>query len=462
MKRIIFLVLSFCLLNASESAGERLKNAAANPLTMLEAIEQVEKIDRAECGYAVDFGDMHISAPTKDQMQEFSRRFPRVTKIVFADNQQNLHFGGYPDDKQNPNCGRWRVDNSYSLRLFDLSLCMKVGNFVVEPPVYRAGSSLRKFENITQKFWNEYRKWLDERVKFYQRTPVASSSAESDAADLQPNTRNQISFRKISELEEKVDHTCGPRGPLSWQELREAPERNYVLEGLKKYDLELEEELIRGWIKRHEQLGYKAIMEEVGKRLREQFNVYNNKVDERLSGVEWEYFDKVSVQYKISTLFDILKSPTEHLDDIQDLMNQESSVHEHGRCTILQGMDKIQLKKTKRGDVADLGDIYVTMPNQEEIIALAGRYPQLRKVKCKLLDMFQSEPLCLNYADNEKHNDFGCWRLTKAKSTFVIELLEPKRPVLSSEFYPIEECAAAHERYKTKYKKWLDTRTQLL
>src|SRR3990167_9423986 len=176
MKRIIFLVLPFCLLNAAESTegrkvaaaslstadssntnrsselcyedwrkkmtfgdyliweqevlkaraqkraqkhAEAVAKAEHNPLTILEAMEKVKKIRRSEGGYAVSFGNKRILAPTQEQMQEFSRKFPRVTKVWFKCDGQGINVDSYPDDEQNPDHGIWHVQRGPD---FNLSL----------------------------------------------------------------------------------------------------------------------------------------------------------------------------------------------------------------------------------------------------------------------------------------------------------------------------------------------------
>ena len=222
MKRIIFLVLPFCLLNASESTegrkvaaassstadssntnrssepyhddgrkkmtfedylrweqivltaraqkraqkhAEAVAKAEHNPLTILEAIEKVKKIRRSEDGYAVSFGSKQILAPTEEQMQEFSRRFPRVTKIWFKYYRQQINVDSYPDDEQNPNHGIWHVEHGSGS--FNFSLFMPVEDLFVGPQLYVM--TVRRETEIAQRFWKKYEKWLNDRADFYRK-----------------------------------------------------------------------------------------------------------------------------------------------------------------------------------------------------------------------------------------------------------------------------------------------------
>ena len=218
MKRIVFLVLPFYFLNASEGAGEGKVAAASsstadssntnrsselcyedgrkkmtfedylrweqetlkaqakeraeavakaerNPLTILEAIEKVKKIRRSEDGYAVSFGSKQILAPTEEQMQEFSRRFPRVTKIWFKYYRQQINVDSYPDDEQNPNHGIWHVEHGSGS--FNFSLFMPVEDLFVGPQLYVM--TVRRETEIAQRFWKKYEKWLNDRADFYRK-----------------------------------------------------------------------------------------------------------------------------------------------------------------------------------------------------------------------------------------------------------------------------------------------------
>ena len=270
-----------------------------------------------------------------------------------------------------------------------------------------------------------------------------------------------------------------------------------------KYNLDAERRTISQLVVNVQQLAYEShctqiedraiyngLIEEAGKQLCAAYELYNQNQDKELAGEEVSALESLEVENKILKFSSILRNPICCWCDIEDLKNQKLSMRKYGTCTILQAMDRIKLQEAEYGDVADLGDIYVTVPNQEEIAALAGKYSQLRKIKCKLLDVFQSYPLCLRYIDNQKHHDSGRWQLRKGRRTFVIRLLNMKPAGMPVDFWegeaygpkpdakesrlwekPPKSCQQVaygpfvdlnnqREQYKKEYRKWLLERKQ--